>query len=198
MKKKKEQRKIILENTFLPNNASISSKAPVIHKEEEKIQKNHINHNTNHLVQEVIKNDKINNNYSNIPKKSVNNNNNNIITNTNPYNKQPSIKGKPNVLSNNNVIAGNQINGVGSQMKKNAIENNLVSDKNYNFINNNKSAMGGGNQSIGNKPSIIKESDKNHVNNTNQGPKNILNNGIVYRNTNNTPSMSSKKPFGKI
>ena len=83
-------------------------------------------------------------------------------------------------------------------MKKNAIENNLVSDKNYNFINNNKSAMGGGNQSIGNKPSIIKESDKNHVNNTNQGPKNILNNGIVYRNTNNTPSMSSKKPFGKI
>lgn len=218
MKKKKEQRKIILDNTFIPN-VVYGSKAQPIRKEEEKLQKqsnNNNNNNTYNHPHNEQKYEKVN--YGSVakkPEKSTYSNNNamtgnmlggshalsnsNASNNFNPnsqynYLKQSSIKGKS-VLSGNG-IGYNQSNPIGSQMQK----GNMI-EKNYNFISgsNNTQAPVNKNHSAINKGGVVKE-EKNEKYNMNSNPvKNVLNSGIVYRNnSNNNPSINNKKTFGKI
>ena len=214
MKKKKEQRKVILENTFIPNNMPVVNKAPA-RKEEEKMQK-HSNYPQNEQKYEKINYGNVNVNV-NAGKKPMNSNNNNSISSNisgNSYNKQTSVKGKNNNFMGNGGVNSNASANVG----KNIVAGNSLNDKNYNFINSNMNSNSQGVNPLMNKMTTQQSVNKQGFNNkeeknekfyeknekneknyhANPGAKNILNSGIVYRTNNANPSMNNnKKPFGK-
>lgn len=208
MKKKKEQRKVILENTFTPtlnphfshpnNQANISahngniyqSKVIKQEKEEEKIQK--VGNNQNFYPEQ--KNDKMSA-YNNMTKKSSG-----VVNNSNAMqqNKHPSVKGK-NSLTNNGSFNQSSHNTPAERVISKNTSNN---DKNYNFVSNNVSSGSSNimNKVIGHgsyKPNMYKEEKAENHYSTATGVKSVLNSGIVYR-TNNSTGLTNKKTYGKI
>jgi len=218
MKKKKEQRKVILENTFIPNNVPVVNKAPA-RKEEEKMQK-HSNYQQNEQKYEKINYGNSNVNL-NAGKKPMNSNNNNSITSNismNPYNKQTSasVKGKNNTFMGNGGVAASNVSANMAQIQKNIIAGNSMNEKNYNFINSNMNSNSQGLNPLMNKMNAQQSVNRQGFNNKEEknekfyekneknyqvnpaGAKNILNSGIVYRTNNTNPILNNnKKPNGK-
>ena len=198
MKKKKEQRKIILENTFVPTGHSMGGKIP--HKEEEKAQKYSYSQQTKY-EDKVEKGNSMGNN-NNVVKKPIvqekpqsyaQNNNN-----SNPMNKQMSVKGKASLGGNMSSNMGNNV-----PVQKN-VSATAMMEKNYNFVGGSQQQQYPPNKmgSMQNAPKGMAEkyekNDHPSVNHhPNPVPKSVLNSGIVYRNNNN-PGLNNKKTYGKI
>lgn len=209
MKKKKEQRKIILENTFMPSpisshihssNISSQNKVARQEKEEEKIQKG-VSNNQNFYQEQKYSANTNNLNSNHFPAKKMTpqnssmpyNNSNNIL------NKQTSVKGKSSALTNGSF---NQSSNPSQNIYS---KNSMSNEKNYNFVSHNFAQQGIANkntqqQMLHNKANFHKD-EKNerpdqHYSATN-GVKSVLNSGIVYR-TNNSNGITNKKTYGKI
>lgn len=163
MKKKKEQRKIILDNTFVPSGHSIGGGKPIVHKEEEKAQKF--------------------NSYSQQAKYEEKVEKNNNVVNTKKSMTQEKNMGYMNHNTNNNMNT-NMNNNINNNIYNNHnVNNNMNNNINHNMNNNNNNNMNYNTNNNINSNQIYKQasvkgksnlmSNGNTGNTQTAGPKNI-------------------------